>query len=235
MHPTMAALLELHDINQQRQLLRKQREERQKRIDMVESALQASSQKAAAAEGKTHEADALIRNYSKDIDSAEERMQQLREKQMVASTNREYLAIINGIEEAKNIKKLRSEQLKEVEEKVARLREVATQAGAARDQLQSKLEAVRAACEQPDDADCSEAELERLYHDRRAPVDPAFLETYERLVAGSHPMPLMPVDGHTRATPVGNLCSLNQIDQIRKGYLVQDAASSAILYIRDAD
>jgi predicted nucleic acid-binding Zn-ribbon protein len=234
MHPTMRALLDLHDINQQRQLLRKQRESRETSIKDAAEGAAKTALKADAASAAAHEADALMRQYEQDIANADARIETLREKQMSAKTNKEYLIVINGIEDSKNIKKIRNERLTDLRSKIEGLQQAAATAAQLREQALARVEEIRNSNQGGIDAsDTSEAELDRIYAEKRQPVDGKFLEAYERLIAGGHPMPLLPIDPRTRATPYGNLISMNHIEQIRKGGLICDHTSSAILYVNE--
>jgi hypothetical protein len=78
-----------------------------------------------------------------------------------------------------------------------------------------------------------ESALDAQYAERRAQVEPAFLEVYERLVKAMHKAPLLRVDPVTRATPLGAVLSFNQVEQIRMGKLVIDRTSNAILYLSE--
>ena len=46
-------------------------------------------------------------------------------------------------------------------------------------------------------------------------------------------MPIMAIDGRTRATPYGNMISTSAVEKIRLGQFVQDPSSNAILYIKE--
>ncbi|MFW5830580.1 MAG: zinc ribbon domain-containing protein [Planctomycetota bacterium] len=233
MHPTMRALLDLHDVNQQRQLLRRQREGREQTIRSAEKQLARLAEQTEAAQKAAHDADALVRQYEQDIANAEQRIGELRERQMSAKTNKEYLSVINGIEDSKNIKKIREQKLGELRARIDSLQQAADQATQQYEGATAKVEEIRAANAGPEEADISEEELDHLYQEKRQAVDAKFLEVYERLVQGGHPMPLMPIDPVVRTTPYGNLISLNHIEQIRKGHLVQDHASAALLYVNE--
>ena len=110
MNQTIAALLELHDVNRQRQILIKERTTREARLQEAEQALARATAAREAAEQAVHANAALTRQYTADIERCDATIAKLREQQMQAKTNKEYLACINGIENAKSEKKLRQER-----------------------------------------------------------------------------------------------------------------------------
>lgn len=231
MHETLAALLELHDVNRQRQVLIHDRTSRDGKLSVARETVA----KATAAREQAEEAagtnGALTRQYQADTERCTTTIDKLREQQMTASTNKEYLACINGIENAKSEKKLREESLAElathVETKQAAV-EVAKQAEeAAQMELAKAEEELSGGAE----AEVSEAELERIYQERKKDVDPKFLEVYERLITSKHKFPLMKVDARNRATPMGNMISTQQLERLRLGHLVTDPSTNAILYV----
>ena len=152
---------------------------------------------------------------------------------MDARSNKEYLAIINGVEEAKSEKKLRQESVNQLQGQIDELSAKATAAGEARDTLKAEVETMEKALAELGEQANSANELQRLYDDQKAKVEPKFLQHYERLVASNHRMPLMKVDAVSRATPYGNMVSTNQLEHIRLGELVIDQGSNAILYVAD--
>ncbi len=233
MHPAMTNLLELHDINQQRRVLQQRQQARGSELSDAQAKCDALTEAATVAESAAHEADALIRQYTQDITDCDAKQETLRAQQSTAKTNKDYLDIINGIEEAKNLKKIRTEKLASLQASIDELNAQAAAAGAARDEAVTACEVIKSEQAENTDVDTSEEELERLYDEKRKTVEAEYLAAYERLVKGNHSMPLMPVDSVTRGTPYGNLISHNHIEQIRNGALIHDATTNAILYVKD--
>lgn len=231
MHPAIANLLELHDVNLQRQLVTKGLRAKQAELDAAQGVLDTLTKTAEAAEGESHKADALLRQYQGDIERCDSTIEELRGKQMEAKSNKEYLAIINGVEEAKNEKKLRAESITNLEGQVEGLQANAAAASAKRDEQQALVDGIKAAVDELASNADSAAELDRIYNEKKTAVDSKFLAHYERLVTSGHRMPLMRVDGLTRATPYGNMVSTNQLEHIRLGELVIDQGTNAILYV----
>lgn len=233
MHANISALLDLHRVNEQRQRLVRDRQERERRLAAAHKALAAVAAQASEAQGEVDRNDALVRQYTADIERCETTINDLRSRQMEAKTNKEYLAIINGVENAKAERALREESLKNLGEQIDALKATAAAATARRDQVAAKVAEVEAEATGTSEAAASEAELERIYQDKRARVDAKFLEHYERLIQARHRMPLVPVDPASRATPFGNIVSHNQCEQLRLGQFVVDAASNGILYLKE--
>ncbi len=231
MHPHLKSLLDLHEVNLQRQRLIKGREGRESTIAEAQRAYAAAQQLADEAATKAGNMDALIRQYTADVERCESRIAELRAQQMTAKTNKEYLTIINGIEESKAEMNLRRQSLSGLNEQVGALQAEAEQLQARADERKAKLAETRAELAGADEQAESEAELQRIYDEKKQAVDPAFLEHYERLIVANHPMPLMRVDPTRRATPLGNVISHNHLEQVRLGNLVKEATNNAILYV----
>ncbi len=231
MHESIAALLELHDVNRQRQVLISERTTREGRIAKAEQALRQATEAREAAESAVGSNDALIRQYTADLARCDATVDKLREQQMQARTNKEYLACINGIENAKSEKKLREESLSQLNAQIEVMQGKVDEAKAKEAQAQAALDQVQNEVHDQAEAEVSEAELDRLYTEQKAKVDPKLLEVYERLIIAKHPMPLMKVNGRTRATPMGNVISTQHLEMLRLGHLVTDQASNAILYV----
>lgn len=233
MHESIKSLLELHDIDRQRQILKKERERREAGIAEARAELDAANAKADEARAKADEYTALITQKQKEIEQADKTIEELRQGQSSAKTNKEYMAIINGIEEAKASKSMAEEKLAEVQATIDEINSAADELSSERDQVKERVEATITAIEAKADSEVSEAELDRMYEEQAPRVDSKFLEVYERLIKSNHPMPLMPIDANSRATPYGNLVSQNQMEQIRKGMLCTDQTNNAILYIKE--
>jgi predicted nucleic acid-binding Zn-ribbon protein len=230
MNPSIAALVALQSIDRRRLTLRKDRDARAGKIDQARKALAAAQAAAAACDAETEKVQALHRQYQADVARCETQIAAARSQQQAAKTNKEYMAIINGIEQAKSEKALREQSLKELDTRIAGLagkREaaVATQAAA-----QAAVTAADTAAGGLD-ATPEEAAAQTEYDQRKRDVLPEFLEHYERLMKAGHKSPLMAVDPKTRATPVGVVLSHNQCEQIRSGKLVIERMTNAILYL----
>ena len=231
MHATIRALLELDDVNKQRQIFAKQRLERSKRLKEAQDQAKAIQEQADAAQTEAESHDALIRQYEGDITRCDETVEKLRTEQLEAKTNKAYLACINGIENAKSEKRKREESLKNLKSTIDELQAQAAAAKAKAEEADLSVEAIREELDNNSEADTSEEELNRIYDERKKACDPKFLEVYERLVHSRHPRPLMQVDPRTRATPMGNCISTNALESLRLGQLITDPVSNAILYV----
>jgi predicted nucleic acid-binding Zn-ribbon protein len=213
MHPTINALLELHQTNLQRQRLIAQRQGRETTSSKADAALNKAKEAVTTAQAEVDRNDALLRQYTTDVERCDEQMTSLRGRQMEAKTNKEYLEIINGIESAKAEKALRQESLNNLNGQIEGLKEAVTAAEAHLAKVQ-------------------EAYDKHIYQEQRQAVDSKFLEVYERLIKSRHKTPLLPVDGATRATPFGRIISHNDAEKLRLGNLVIDTGTNAILYIK---
>ena len=231
MHETFTSLLDLHEVNIQRQLLVKERRSREAKVTQAAEALASATAAREQAETAATSSDALIRQYTADIKRCDHTIEEMREKQMSAKTNKEYLACINGVEEAKSEKRLREQSLADLNARIDTLKEAAEKAKQAEAAAAELHEAAKLELESATVEAESEAELERIYQEKKAAVDAKFLEVYERLITAKHPMPLMKVDGATRATPMGNRINTQALEQLRLGQLVTDSSSNAILYV----
>lgn len=231
MHEHIKALLALDDINRQRLILARQRQDRESAIAAAREQAAKAAKLAEEAERKAGGMDALIRQYTSDVERCDQTVVELRGKQMMAKSNKDYLAIINGIEEAKHEKKQRVASLANVGGEVDKLREHADALAATAAAAASAVDALIAEQADRSEAGEAEAELDRLYAEAKAKVDAKYLEVYERLIQANHPRPLMQVDGSTRATPMGNMISTQKLEALRLGQLVTDPSSNAILYV----
>jgi predicted nucleic acid-binding Zn-ribbon protein len=233
MNANIAALLDLQVIDKKRQVLKQAREARRSKFSEAEKAWKAAEAGALAAQAEVEKLNALIRQYTTDSSRCDATIADLRGKQMGAKTNKDYMAIINAIEAAKVEKGMRESSIKELGSRIEALQEKAAKAAELVAKAKSDHEALAAASGAPDQATPEELDVDRRYDERKAEVDPAFLEAYERLVKARHPMPLAKVDPNTRATPMGIMISHNQIEQIRMGKLVVCRNSNSILYIAE--
>ncbi|MBA3686164.1 MAG: hypothetical protein H0W72_13130 [Planctomycetes bacterium] len=230
-NPSIEALLELQVIDQQRQKLRQARVQLQGKVAKATQDAAAAEASAAAAQSEVEKNGALIRQYSTDIERCDASIAELRAQQMNAKTNKEYMAIINGIETARLEKNHREQSLKELNARIQALQAKADEAKTAATQLRSKITQAEPAATASAQPTAEEAALEKQYQERKSQVDAKFLEAYERLVASGHKMPLMKVDPTTRSTPYGARISHNQVEQIRAGQLVICSGTNQILYL----
>lgn len=230
MNPSIDALLDLQVIDKQRLALKKARESENAKHDDAERSLTSFKTAAATAQAEVDKVGALARQYTADVARCDQQIADLRAKQMNAKTNKDYMAIINGIEQAKLEKGHREQSIKDLATKVADLEAKAAAVAQAVEAAKIKVTEVKAAGG-PGEPTTDERELQRRYDEVKAQIDPAFLEIYERLVKANHKMPLMHVDPQSRSTAFGSVISHNQVEQIRLGKLVIDRASNAILYL----
>jgi predicted nucleic acid-binding Zn-ribbon protein len=230
MNPSIDALLDLQVIDKQRLTLKRTREAEQSKHSDAERILATAQAAAAAAQAEVDKTGALHRQYQADIARCDHDIADARSKQMAAKTNKEYMAIINSIEQAKLEKGHREQSIKDLE---TRIKDLETKAATAVENVakaKASLDQL-AASSGVTEASPEEQELQRRYDDIKAKIDPAFLEIYERLVKAHHKMPLMRVDPATRSTVFGGVISHNQVEQIRMGKLVIDRNTNAILYL----
>jgi predicted nucleic acid-binding Zn-ribbon protein len=230
-NPSIDALLDLQVIDKQRQMLKQSRLQRHNKLVEAQNACRQAEEAAVNADDQVEKMGALITQYTADSERCDATIADLRAKQMNAKTNKEYMAIINGIETARVEKNHREQSLKEINERVQAIKDKAAKAHADAAALKAKLAEVEKGTADSGKPDEKEQELERIYNDRKSMVDPKFLEAYERLVQAKHAMPLMKVDANTRSTPYGVRISMNQIEQIRMGKLVICSGTNSILYI----
>ncbi len=230
MNANIEALLELQVIDKQRLALLRARKAKRARLAEVRQAATLKREAAAATAAEVEKMGALVRQYTADVARCEASIAELRGKQMAAGSNKEYMGIINGIETARLEKTHREQSLKELAAKKDLLEAKATAAkdeAGKTDELVAKAEAEAAGAEQ---ASPEEAELQAAYNEKKATVDPKFLEAYERLVQAGK-QPLVRIDPNTRATPWGAVASMNQIEQIKSGKLIQATGTQQILYV----
>ncbi len=232
MNPNIAALLDLQVIDRQRQVLKLAREARKLKLSEADKAWKAAEGNTLAAQQDLEKLNALVRQYTNDSARCDATIADLRSKQMGAKTNKDYMAIINGIEQAKIEKTMRDQSIKEITQRLDALKEKAGKAAEQSAVLKAEYDRI-AGDGGPDQPTSEEREIQKRYDDRKATIDAAFLETYERLVKARHPLPLAKVDPNSRATPMGVLISHNQIEQIRMGKLVVDRSSNSILYLAE--
>ncbi|TVR14457.1 MAG: hypothetical protein EA401_04495 [Planctomycetota bacterium] len=233
MHPAITQLLDLHQVNVQRQRLIQDRSGREEKRRQADQALAKFTTQHETAHKMVADQGALIRQYTADVDRCDTEIQSLRSRQMEAKSNKEYLECINGIENAKAEKKLREESLSNLNASVDELQSKASAAEQKLAEIRAKYEQFVANLEESQEAEQSAQELERMYQEKRQGLDPKFLEVYERLIEAKHHMPLIPVDPVTRATPLGQIISHNDCERIRGGQLVTDPMTNGILYIKE--
>lgn len=231
MNATIEALLELHVIDQKRQAIRAKRRAKGK---LAAQALVDATAKQTDASAITTEAerlDALIRQYQADAERCQATIEELRAKQMEAKTNKEYMAIINGIEQARLEKNHREQSLAELTKKRALIAAKADKAAAAAAEAQAAADAAAQAAKEAEQPGPDEAALDAQYAAAKEKVDPAFLEAYERLANAGIKNPMLRVDSRTRSTPMGAVISMNQLEQIKMGKLVLATGSNQILFV----
>lgn len=233
MHPHIRELIALHDIDRRRRRMVEEREKREQRQDRAKRALANANTAAEDAAEKATGADALIRQYTARIDELQEKVTTLRAQQMEAKSNKDYVSILNGIEEANAEAKLTREKLADLHANIDAMKAKAEAIAEKRDAVKAKHDEILEVTESDTDVDTSEAELNRMYTEQRSKVESNFLEVYERLVSAKHPMPVMPVDPNTRATPMGNVLPSHNFEKLMGGELMIDEASNAILYLDD--
>lgn len=225
------ALLDLQVIDRERLQLRQARLAKVKKLTAAQAAAAAAAQAAEIAHGEVGKLDALIRQYTADVERCEATAADLKAKQPAAKTNKDYLDLLNGIEAAKLEKVKREASLKELRGRVDALQAKADEAKTKADEAKAKADAVAAEATGTDQPSPAEVELQQRYDEKKKEVEPAFLEHYERLVKANAKIPLMRVDAATRATPYGALLSNNHLEQLKAGKLVIDRQTNAILYL----
>jgi len=230
-NPTIDALLDLQVIDQQRLTLSRAREGAKQKLDTAEKAWREAEAAAEAATAEVAKLGALVRQYRTDAERCDTTIAEQRAKQMTAKTNKEYMAIINAIENTKVEKAAREQSVKDLGERITALEAKAAQAQATAATLKQQLQDLATQTGEAAKPTAEEADLQARYDAIRTRIDKAFLEVYERLVKARHKMPLMRVDPATRSTPFGNLISPNQIEQIRLGKLVVDRTTNSILFL----
>lgn len=230
MNPTIEALLELHIVDQKRQALRRARRAKGKVANDAAAAAQAKSQDSEAVTNDLERTDALSRQYTDDVKRCDETIESLRAKQMEAKTNKEYMAIINQIEQLRLEKTHREQSLTELGIKRAAMTAKVEKAALITQEAKATHDAAHAAAKAAETPSAEEAKLDVLYANAKTKVDPAFLEAYERLANAGIKMPMVRVDNKTRSTPWGAVISLNQLEQIKMGKLVIATGTNQILY-----
>jgi len=231
MNANIEALLELQVIDKQRLTLKRARQERLKKLIEVRQAAAARLEAATVAASEVERMGALITQYEGDLQRCDGTIAELRGKQMNAKTNKEYMGIINGIEQARLEKGHREQSLKELAAKVEALKAKVAEAQANATQAKAAAETAERESADSEKPGSDEANLERQYAERKATVDPTFLEAYERLVTAGHKTPLVKVDPRSRALPWGAVISMNQVEQIHSGKLVIASGTNQILYV----
>ena len=231
MNANLEALLDLQIIDKRRLTLKRAREGQSGQVSDASAAAKAAEDAATTANAEVAKMGALIRQYNEDVERCDASITELRSQQMNAKTNKEYMAIINGVENAKLEKSNRETSVKELSDKVTALEAKAKAATEQAALIRAKAEEIAAANAIAAKPTEEEQTLQKRYDEVRAGIDPAFLEAYERLVKSHHKMPLMRIDPKTRSSAYGSLISQNQLEQIRMGKLVIDTGSNAILFI----
>lgn len=227
----VAALLELWTIDQRRRELSKARDSKSATAGKVEADWKALEAAAQAATTEASRSDALIRQYQADVERCDKTIAEMSQKKLSAKSNKEYMDVHNGIEQAKAEKTQREQSVKELIARKSDREKMAQAAVEKAAAAKAKVEGSQAAVAAEGGPTAEEQELAARADAIKAGIDPEFLKTYEKLVKSGHKSPLMRVDPKTRATPFGTLLSHNMLEQIRQGKLVIDRASNAILYI----
>ncbi|MEK7412010.1 MAG: hypothetical protein AAB263_01695 [Planctomycetota bacterium] len=228
----VAALLELWTIDQRRRELATAREARLGSIAKVEADWKTAEAAAVLAASEADKIDALIRQYTSDAERCDKTIAELSAKKLAAKSNKEYMEIHNGIEQARAEKTQRELSVKETTARKAALVEKMQLAADKAAAAKTVFDAAKAKAGAGQEVvSPEEAELTQKSDHLKASIDPEFLHPYEKLVKSGHKQPLMRVDPKTRSTPFGGLLSHNQVEQIRQGKLVIDRATNSIMYI----
>jgi predicted nucleic acid-binding Zn-ribbon protein len=231
MSPIISVLLDLRTIDLERRKLRQVREEKRGHLAKAEQAAALAATAAAAAKAEHDRHQALLRQYQGDIARCEAEIARLRAEQPNAKTNREYMAVINGIEHAKSERVQREASVKDITARMAALAEKSGTLQRKSDELAARVAQIRTAAAEAEKPSPEEQALTERYDARKVDCPAEFLEAYERLAKANHPNPLCRVDPTTRATPYGQILSHHQVESIRLGKLVIDRGSNAILYL----
>lgn len=231
MAESVTALLELWSIDQRRRKLSLVRDSASGAASKVEAAWKAAEAAAVAAQAEHDRLDALIRQYRADVERCDRTIAELGQKKQGAKSNKEYMDIHNGIEQARAEKTQREQSVKEQTERQTVLAEKAKAAADKAAAAKAEADAAAAKAGATGGPTADEQELAAQAEAIKARIDPEFLQVYERLIKSGHKSPLMRVDPKTRTTPVGAILSHNQVEQIRQGKLVIDRGTNAILYI----
>ena len=208
MHPAIIQLLDLHRINQNRQLLQNDR-------------LGRSS--------KRQQADAALEKYKKLHEAADPRLaiktrSSANTPPMLSAAMRKSSSCVRSKWKLKpqgisrlhqrrrnrqGREKLREESLENLQANVDELKASADKAAAQLADIQAKYDKFVAEHQEPEASGSSQEEVERIYAEKRQGLDAKFLEVYERLIAARHKTPLLEVNPATRATPLGQIISHN--------------------------
>lgn len=231
MNATIEALLELNVIDRKRQTLRSQRRNQAKLAAKALAEAEARKTDADAILAELERTDALIRQYESDAARCTEAIESLRSKQMEAKSNKEYMAIINNIEQSRLEKTHREQSLLELASKRETMAAKAEKAAAEAKTASEAAAKAQAAAEAAKKPGPEEAKLDVLYAAAKSKVEPAFLEAYERLANAGVKVPMVRVDTKTRSTPWGAVISMNQLEQIKMGKLVIASGTNQILYV----
>ena len=231
MAESVTALLELWSVDQRRRKLSGVRDSASGAAGKVETTWKAADSAAKTAALEVSRLDALIRQYASDVERCDKTIADLAQKKLGAKSNREYMDIHNGIEQARSEKTQREQSVKEQTARQADLAQKAEAAAAKAAAAKVDYDAAAAKVGDAGGPTADEHDLEAQAAAIKARIDPEFLQVYERLIKSGHKMPLMRVDPKTRTTPVGAILSHNQVEQIRQGKLVIDRGSNAILYL----
>jgi predicted nucleic acid-binding Zn-ribbon protein len=228
---SLNALLDLQVIDHERQKHLQARLAKAKKLAVAQAQAAAAASAAEAAQGEVGKLDALIRQYTTDVERCDATVTELKAKQPEAKTNKEYMDLVNGIEAAKLEKVKREASLKELKARTDALQAKADEAKTKADTAAATAAQVAVAAAGSDQPTAEEKELQSRYDAKKQEVEPAFLEQYERLVKSKAKQPLLRVDPTSRATPFGALLSPNKLEQLRAGKLVIDQQTNAILYL----
>ncbi len=231
MAESVTALLELWSIDQRRRKLSQVRDAAAAVSGRIEATWKTAEAAATAAKTEADRLDALIRQYTADVERCDKQIAVLAEKKLGAKSNKEYMDIHNGIELARSEKTQREQSVKE---QTLRQADLAAKAQVASDKAaatKADFEAAAGKVGAAGGPTPEEQELETQAETIKVRIEPEFLQSYERLIKSGHKTPLMRVDPQTRTTPVGAILSHNQVEQIRQGKLVIDRGTNSILYI----
>ena len=228
------ALIDLHTLNKQRSRLMHSERKRQSGVRKAEKALEDAQAAAERAASGSSQADALIRSLNEEITTLQTKINDLKEAQLNAATNKEYLATINEAETARADLAAKQTRLTSIENAAASQVAAAEAALEALSQAEAKLATEKEQAQPSEEAAGAIERMQGLYQDARKAVDPELLARYDRLVKSGHRQPMLGVHPTSGATSFGNRLPTSQLERLRRGEVVIDQMTQSILYIDDA-
>jgi predicted nucleic acid-binding Zn-ribbon protein len=228
------ALLELHTLNKQRSKLLHAERKRQSGVHKAEKKLTLAKEAAERANSGSQQADALIRSLTEDISVMQAQLDELKEQQLNAATNKEYLAAINTAEMTRADMAAKQTRLASINNAAESQQAAATAAAEAVTAAEATLAEEQAKAEPAPEAAGALDRLRGLYKEARTKVDPELLARYDRLVKSGHRQPMLAVHPTTGSTSMGNRLPTSQLEKLRRGEVVIDQMTQSILYIDQA-